>query len=272
MWRAPYAIVFGDRNTDYRYAFAAGIPYVLIENDLATARGQDFPAEREMIENAAAVLFTSEEHLDYCDQRYRLPPSEVVYLRPLNQDLEFEPLAKLPGQNIAYAGGIYASDKESSVVGYRTYHSIFQDLIDYGWTVHIYPAPICRDHVSEYAQMGCVIHEPVPEAELYREMSQYQAGLQAYAAAGPQDYISTCRPNKIWNYLASGIPTLGINTGRAGAVYDGKWGIVADGDLVIATRRVLAMEISETLRRSEVMDDDLAKFGRLVDRIAAPKS
>ena len=263
IWHSPYAVLFGDQNLDYASALAAGVPYVLIENDVATARGKEFPHEQEMIEGAEAVLFNSEFTRDYCEERYSVRHSEVVYLRPLARDLEFEPLPKIEGQYIVYAGGIGSEKLGTSGAGYRAYHEIFASLMECGWTVHVYPAPISQVYAPEYEAIGCVLHESVPAEGLYRELSQYQAGIQAYAHAGPQDYLMQCKPNKVWEYLAAGIPTLGINTGAGGAVYDGRWGYVDDGDLKETTRRVLTLDIPDSLRREQVIDQDLPAFERL---------
>ena len=73
-----FAIIRGDYRDDYKAAMKAGLPYILIEHDVYTMRGaRDKGKEREMIEGAAAVLFTSEAHLRYCAERYRLPPTRT---------------------------------------------------------------------------------------------------------------------------------------------------------------------------------------------------
>jgi hypothetical protein len=268
IWRSPYAVVFGDRSAEYRQALAGRAPYILIENDVATARGKEFPQEREMIENAQAVLFNSEYTRDYCEERYRVRHSEVAYLRPLARDLEFEPMPKLEGRNIVYAGGILPMSFRDTEYGYRSYHQIFASLMEVGWTVHVYPSAATAGNGPEYERIGCVVHEPVPANDLYRELSQYQAGLQAYAYSGPQEYLMHCKPNKTWEYLAAGIPTLGINSGAAGEVYDGRWGYVDTGDLAETSRKVLQLEIPDDLRREQVIDHDRPVFERLAADVA----
>lgn len=271
--RYAFGIVEGDRCDDYRIFLRRGIPYILVEQDVWTFRnpGANPAAEREMIENAACILFTSEDHVAFLQQKYTLPPYRVVHLRPLAKDLDFEPLPKLPGQNMVYVGGIVPWEQRDGLFGYRCYHEIFKALMDCGWTVHIYPAWKTADPGGSFASIGCIVHPPVEQGSLYREISQYQAGFQGYAPYASQEYVYACRPNKLWEMLAAGIPTFGFNTGPAARIYDRKWGYVAKSlkDFPAVTERVLAMEIPDDLRRREVMDHDIEAFRELVEIAAA---
>lgn len=262
----PAMIVFGDNRPTYRQYLRRGVPYVLVENDIGTLRERKGPTrtEREMIENAASMLLTSEGHLAYLEQHYRLPPHEIVHLRPLAECLDFDPPEKLP-RTVVYSGGVV-----SGIVGkfaYRTYAlEIFPAIIAAGWTVHIYSPSLCGERVRAYRDIGCELHEFVPQGELYRELARYAVGFQGYSEHAPQDYVRTCRPNKLWEYLAAGIPTLGYNTGDGGSIYHGRWGLVADtlADIPATLARLEAWPIPDTLRREQVMDNDLDKFARLV--------
>lgn len=266
--RYGFAIVKGDKCSDYKHALKARIPYILLQHDTWTIRaGQESADERAMIEGAASILFTSEEHVRWMSERYSLPEYRVVHLRPLAADLDFEPLPKLEGKHIVYAGGIATESMKDGMYGYRAYHDIFRTLIDAGWTVHVYPAWNTTDRTEGYEAIGCVVHEPVAQNALYRELSQYTVGFQGYAETGPQCYVKGCRPNKLWEYLAAGIPTVGYNTGDGAAIYAGKWGTVARTlkSLPGAAERASKMEIPDELRRAEIIDNDLASFRDLVD-------
>lgn len=260
--RPDFAIVFGDGSTLYREAITRGLPYVLVEHDVASARGNR-GNEREMIEQAAAVLVNSKDTLTYLEAHYAMPSAAVVHLRPLARDIDFEPLQKMQGRNIVYAGGIVTNTQRSGSFGYRAYASeIFPTLIAAGWTVHVYPSRTSANKVRDYRAIGCVIHEPVPQGQLYRELSQYQLGFQGYATTGPQDYITLARPNKLWEYLAASIPTLGFNPGNGGAIYDGTWGVVCPklNQLGRYAEQAALMPIDATLRASQVMDEDTEVF------------
>jgi hypothetical protein len=265
----------GDHWTDYKQAFDTGIPYILSEHDVFTLRTgiTNSILEKEMIENAACIIFTSEDHLDYCKSKYNLPPYEIIYLRPSREDLDFQYKPKLKGKHLVYAGGIVPRNKKNSWYGYRTYHDYFQSFMDAGWTVHVYPHHGIKHTQKEYERMGCITHRSEDYRVLLREMSQYTAGLQSYnkeeVPEVSYEYTQTCRPNKLWDYLAAGIPTIGYNPGNGRKIYEGKWGIVIDdldyGTLVDLDKKLPS--IDESVRLKEVMDEDKDKFDNLV-RIA----
>jgi hypothetical protein len=269
--RYDFAIVRGDRSSDFRQAQRAGLPYILIEHDVWSVRAgrKRDDTEEQMLQGATCIIFTSAHHIDLAQRYEDLPLSFDVALRPLASDLDFEPLPKLPGQNLVYAGGLAQSGSKGKF-GYRDYRSIFERLMAVGWTVHVYPAWGGVKHAEAYEAIGCVFHDPVPQTELYRELSQYQAGFQGYAKHGSQVYVKSCRPNKLWEYQAAGIPTFGYNTGTGSDVYEGKWGFVAKTfkDFGRVSKKVLALQISEEMRVSEVMDADEEIFVQMVSAMS----
>lgn len=262
-------IVFGDNSPDYKRLLAAGVPYILVEQDVYTIRnkGADPAREKEMIENAACVLFTSEDHLEILSGRYKMPPARVVHLRPLAQDLDFEPLPKLPGQNIVYAGGIVTWESRGGLFGYRAYHEVFKRLMECGWTVHVYPAWKGSERQPDYAAIGCVTHGHVSQGDIYREMSQYQAAFHGYAKFADQHYCYVCRPNKLWEGLGAGIPIFGYNGGPAAAIYHGKWGYHTTSLRMFGSvsEKILDLKILQSVRLREVIDGDLEEFRELVE-------
>lgn len=269
---APFdaLIVEGDRCRDYAKAIKAQKPYLLIQQDTWTIRaGTECGKEREMIENAAAILFTSDPHAEWMSHKYTMPPYRVVHLRPFLADIDFEPLPKKPG-TVVYAGGITSDESKDGIYGYRSYHSIFRRIISAGYEMHVYPAWSGWRYVDEYVALGCITHEQVPERDLYRELSQYAVSLQGYAkhgTPGARAYIKGCRPNKLWLSLGAGIPTVGYNTGSGSKIYDGRWGLVAPSlaKLPATIKRASKLRIPDPLRRSEVMDADECVFRELLD-------
>ena len=269
-------LVRGDRWDMWQAAKAAGIPYILDAHDIHSMRVPDAEHrkfdERGQIENAAAIIFTSEDHMDYCSRRYDLPPSRVVHLRPLASALDFKPLPKKRGKHIVYAGGLTMAEAATGIYGYRSYGvSIFPALIAAGWTVHVYPCYLASDTIrNQYAAIGCVMHDEVPEDDLPRELSQFSVGLQSYANddcfPAAFDYCMTCRPNKLWSYLAANIPTVGFQGGNGTRLYDGSWGMVAHSleELPRVAERAAKMKIPDAVRRGQVLDGDAPKFRELI--------
>jgi hypothetical protein len=108
-----------------------------------------------------------------------------------------------------------------------------------------------------------VVHPNVPYDELLPLLSQYTAGLQAYWLTGVREssaaYVHTCRPNKLWDYLAAGIPTIGYQGGPGMKVYAGKWGVVLRGLERGAIAGLQLPEIPDSLRFAETIEADLPR-------------
>lgn len=273
---------FGDARKAYRKPLECKLPYVLIEQDIYSMRcGLTELTEkhdREKIENASAVIFTSREHAEYYERMkrkygWKIPYYDVIYTRPLKKDLDFVPRKKMDGLNLVYAGGIVPWwDKRKGFFGYRCYHEIFKRFIKAGWGVHIY-SQSRLGNLREYRDIGCITHEKLPYGKLLREMSQYTAGLHSYNKIDTlklsYEYTQACRPNKIWDYLAAGIPTIGYQGGRGMKIYKGKWGIIID-DIEIKTleelpKRLEKIKISNQMRYGNVIDRDIGKFRRAIE-------
>jgi hypothetical protein len=260
------AVVKGDRDTAYRLATSLGKPYMLIWHDVASMRdatGGHEESERAMAAGAASVVFISEPTHVFCEWHYKLPRHDVIALRPLERDLDFVPLPKLPGKTLVYVGGIMEASKASTPWGYRCIHQALAAALSAGWQVHVYPSLPRPKATYELQHLGCSVHTAVPEAVLPRELSQYTAGLQAFNEAGvPKAALGYARlawPNKTWLYLSAGIPTIGTNPGfESPRIYGGKWGVCLSSldDFDGLDPAALPL-ITEELRHSQTIEHDL---------------
>jgi len=277
-------VVRGDTRTDYRYAIKYRIPYLLIENDVNSMRRgknrENLVFEKHRMENAAAVIFTSKDHQIYYKKRaeengWKMPENIIIHTRPLKKDIDFEPLKKKAGLNLVYAGGIISAwHRRKNHFGYRAYHEIFKSFIKAGWKVHIYSASYNTGKLSEYKDIGCKVHENLPYNSLLQEMSRYTAGLHSYNQEGvPEDaygYTQVCKGNKLWDYLAAGIPTIGYQGGNGMKIYNKKWGLVIN-DLEEKTLkklpgRLAKIKITKRMRTSNVMDRDIKKYEKIINQ------
>ena len=263
----------GDWLTDYQIPLGLGIPYVLFEHDIHSLRAKLKPNqlryERIMLESAAGIVFTSEDHQRHCNANFDITKNQtVVHLRPLRQNLAWLPLKKLPGKHLVYAGGLVGHTKSN--YGYRSYHKIFEAFINAGWEVHVYPANEYMETTYEsYRKLGCHMYKKRSYNSLLQQMSQYTAGLQSYAKedVGEQafNYTQTCRPNKVWDYLAAGIPTIGLYPGNCAKIYQkGGWGIVASDTKRSTLENLELPEFSENLRFEQIMDKDIGKLEKVI--------
>lgn len=264
-------VVQGDTCPAWVEAVKERIPYVVIAGDVASwSRGGPhmLPGERDMLEGAKAVLFTSEYHLSYCiESGYELPPFAVVYNRPLWKDIEN--IAIKPrrenGNRIVYAGGV-TREGRGELWGYRVYIDIFRELISKGWEVHVYNA--LKNDLTDraYSDIGCKTHPGIDQWDLYQELSKYDVGFQGYNTKGVPpsviDYAFHCKPNKFWEYMGAGIPTLGFQAGLGKRVYHGKWGTVVDS--IPRPEEVEFPEFDETIRKEQTTDQDEERVAALL--------
>lgn len=260
-------VVSGQNHPFWKWAKYLGIPYILVEHDVITMLPNiKHPDEKPMIENAEAVIFVSEDHIGYCHKKYRLPPYEVVYLRPLMCDLAFSPLPKLPGKNLVFTGSLMPRNNRRGRYGHKALHNIFDAFLGFGWQVHLY----CPHMIPSDDYSGCILHETIPQGQqLYQELSQYTAGFHGSNAEGiPEEsyqYVLMARANKTWEYLAAGIPTLGYNPGKSGEFYNGKWGTVLESLEDIPN--VCLPEITEDIRYGQTIEQDMKRVRRLLDPV-----
>ncbi len=275
-------ICWGEAHVSYRKFMESNIPYILIEHDVNSLRKgmgeKNYAIEKEAIENAVAVIFTSEDHAEYYEglkkkYNWHLPEYITVHNKPLKKDIKFIPKDKLEGLNMVYAGGAI-SLKEKSNYHYRDYLRIFGEFIKAGWKVHVYP---CRGTIASrlirYKDLGCIIHNWIPGDKIYQEMSQYTAGLHAYNRIDTPEmafkYTQLCRPNKLYDYLASGIPTIGYQGGNGMEIYRDKWGIVIDDlepeTLAAIPERLKKIKITKKMRNDNVLEKERDKFEYIIN-------
>ena len=276
-------VVMGDTREDYKIAIKHKLPYLLIEHDINSMRRGKIDTvlqqERHRAENASAILLTSEGHKEYLikiakENGWELPYSEIIHTRPLKKDIEgIQPKGKLKGLNLVYAGGIIPGwERRKHPYGYRCYHEIFKAFIKAGWKVHIYSASYNTGKLSEYRGIGCVVHERLPYKELIQDMTRYTAGFHGYNQTGVPEmayqYTQKCIGNKIWDYLAAGIPTIGFQGGKGMEIYKGKWGIVIkdlrEDTLKNIPEKLEKLKITERMREKNVMDKDIRKYRKLI--------
>ncbi len=266
-------VLQGDTCKFWEKAVQRKTPYILIESDVRSwARGgpESIPWEIDMIENARGVIFSSVHHLNYCLRSgYKVPPSIIINNKPLIRDIK-NIRVKKPGKGnrLVYTGGVVELKFRKSQYGYRSYHEIFQKLGEKGWEVHIYN-PLGERCLGGYEQIGCKIHEAVPQSEIYKELAKYDAGFQGYnyheVDLAAVDYVKHCLPNKIWEYLGAGIPTLGYQTGKGGKIYHKKWGIVMKR--IVGPEKVKFPIITEKIRGAEVIDHNKRRLEGFLEDI-----
>ncbi|MFA5571887.1 MAG: hypothetical protein WDA42_02165 [Candidatus Bathyarchaeia archaeon] len=256
--------IYGDNRKYWQFYQKHKIPYVLCENDIGSLRRGDatHPNERRMIEGAQKVLFPSEDFQKFAQTHYNCPPSLVIHLAHSKTDILFNPKPKI-ANSLVYCGGVLPWRSRTGNWGYRSYLKIFEQFIKYGWNVHLYAMRLTKANGNkEYEDIGCIIHTPVAQEELYAELSQYTIGFQGYNKVDVPDaafnYTQLCRPNKLWEYLAAGIPTIGFQGGNGMQLYKNKWGIVLNtlDEIPTINKRIARLNLAY-YRKQQVIENNL---------------
>jgi hypothetical protein len=194
-------------------------------HDCAEYRGQEDPFIKWVYQHNEPKIFASPGLAEYVIKNYGIKDHHIIMNLPLRKWLNFELKKKLPGDNIVYFGGLANLNGKHS---YRYYEKIFQEFERNGIKVHVYPASpkITQENLG---WDGCIIHDTLDGYKtIYSELSQYQAGFAGYndIDADPKilTYPQACIPNKAFDYMMAGIPTVAYNLGYS-EKFVRNWGV-----------------------------------------------
>jgi glycosyltransferase involved in cell wall biosynthesis len=197
---------------------AGRIPVVHDVHDLQslrrTAYEDGFPEpaeplelERRALEESVAVVTVSAELMDVLRCRYNLPERTLVLPNyALRSDLPrrlTRTKHSVLNPRLVYQGTI------STNGGHYDLRRIFKALVEEGFVVDVYPNRV----VGEYRELadnlrGLTLHEPRPPADMLRELARYDFGWAGFNAELNKSHLDTALPNKIFEYLACGLPVL----------------------------------------------------------------
>jgi glycosyltransferase involved in cell wall biosynthesis len=119
-------------------------------------------------------------------------------------------LPKLSGKDgnihIVYQGSI-------SLVKHRNFIDIFTSIANNNVHIHIYPARFDEQLMTFFSNFSNIhYHNPVSPKYLMTEMTQYDIGIIPWnLELGQKSFLDTTIANKLYEYLASGLPVLTSN-------------------------------------------------------------
>lgn len=162
---------------------------------------------------ATARVYSTPQQLIKTDQMYNIGKDQsiVLYNFAAESDIPDERLPRLSDTDeefhIVYQGGLGRP-------GHRDVADIFKEIANHKIHVHIYSA----FDAPEYARLAEAslylhYHDPVPPSKLIKQMSQYDAGIIPWnLEKGNKEFLDTCIANKLFEYLAAGLPVISCRT------------------------------------------------------------
>jgi hypothetical protein len=207
------------------------IPVIFDAHDLDAVRyGKATIDEKKSIGACDAIIFPSKSYQRYCcgskdftkykKKKYTSildKPTEVVYSMCNEYAIDLPSLPRLPG--IVYQGGLSIDS------GYRDWRDISLKLSKKNIPFHIYAATM--DYIKEYSAVGAICLPTIPYLDLIKNLSRYDWGLVGFPINC--DAGNTAMPNKLFEYIAAGIPCLVYQSDEAAEfVQKNELGIVID--------------------------------------------
>lgn len=195
------------------------LPVVFDCHDLQSIRkGEVLEDERKSMEMCDAFIFPSEGYRNETVKRYGLTqPTEVIYSMCAKHMLDVVDRVDLPRVNgVVYEGGLAKlphDEIEEKYFGYRDLRPLIQKCAEYDIPVHLFPGE--RGFDGPYILAGA---DPRPTLKYYpmlTQLSRFDWGFIGCSFEHSQ--YKWAMPNKMFEYIAAGIPTLAMNAGEAGA-------------------------------------------------------
>ena len=191
------------------------IPVVLDCHDLDTIRGETgaMEEEKDAFGRVDALIFPSQTYQTLSEKHFRFKqPSEVIYSM-VNDEL-FSPPNQSRVNGIMYQGGIGLTTETSDDFAYRDFTEVANVLKDAGIAFHMYYGGNSNIVAEHYGNLGCLMHPKVHYTTLLQEQTRYDWGL--IGTAGRHHQWDASMPNKLFEYILSGLPILCLNAKEPG--------------------------------------------------------
>lgn len=214
------------------------VPIIFDIHDLDSMRedGSVDPTEGPAIFAADGFIFPSKSYKSGIGSKYVIGdmPQRVIYSMCLRQDIVTKPLPRVNG--LVYEGAIVAPLKHFNpqtpgYKQYRDYIGLSLELTENKIPFHIYG--VRKDFQQPYLDAGAVAHEMHRFPDMMQQLSRYDWGLCGHIDDHPQ--WQKAMPNKLFEYIAAGIPVISINAGEVSElIMENRFGFIAENidDLV----------------------------------------
>lgn len=208
--------------------------------------------ERAAVEGAAAVITVSPELLEVVDTAYTLPLR--THIQP-NLALQRDLIETLPRPAVRARPHVVYQGSLGTDGGHYDLRDHFRAIADAGFELSIHPSRTAPQYSALAGELPAVhCHEPLDPASLLRALPAYDIGWAAFNSSLNAAHLDTVLPNKLFEYIGSGLPVVTLRAHRALArfVEQEGVGIVLDdvGELVDAVAAVDLAELRETVAQA----------------------
>lgn len=175
-----------------------------------------------------AIDLWEREAMDACDAivvpsgKYKQILQRRVPLKPIVEILSCVPMKLMPTVRrkperlgIVYEGGLKGKPKErSDQFEFRSWKDVFLQISMMNIGVWAYPSSAEEDY-SEYKGSGIIVMPTLRYDELLKNLTAHEAGL--VGSPVPNGAFDGALPNKMFEYIAAGIPVIAYNAPDAEA-------------------------------------------------------
>ncbi len=179
-------------------------------------------------ENCNARIHVSQGLLDYVQGKYG-SKNDIVFPNYVSRELVPSCFKRKLSEIDGLIHIVYEGTLSSHPGDHYDLKSVFVDLTRHGYHVHIYDSHLNEDY-RKLGQAHAAIHYHghMSPKELPYKLTQYDYGWAGFNAERNKEHLDVALPNKLFEYLASGLPVLSfphkaqkefIETNRVGLVF-----------------------------------------------------
>jgi glycosyltransferase involved in cell wall biosynthesis len=171
--------------------------------------------ERNNFQLADGLVFPSPTFAGMICQEYNLTQPSLVLPSYVNRNLYAYNCQEWMG-GLVYEGRVDLAEdlkesKQKTGFSYTVYEPLAKKAKEIGLDFHLYSR---SDDKFKEAYKDALVHDPVPYPKLMRAISRHDWGLVGNLHKTPEWKVAF--PNKLFEYLAAGVPVVAINADYCG--------------------------------------------------------